>query len=692
MRCPMILAAVCGFVFACPQASIAQDEQTASFQERLEAWLPGMGVENIPDRKDSQQALQAALFELGVPGRETELAVACKAVAAKLGPETAKPARVWLLRQLEFSGSRECVDAVAVCLKDKDAEIRDCARRALQNNPAPAANAKLLAALASAADSQQSVAIVNALGYRKDPASVPALAKLLGGSDQLLAAAAANALGRIGGTQAARALHSSLAGAPEALEGAFADGLLRCGDGMLAEGNRTGAATVYELLDRPDFGRVVRLAALRGRLDAAGEDAVAMVVELLADRDPDRRAIAASHVARLAGADAMQALARRCDDLPPSGRILLLGALAARGDKDAKPIAAKAAESDNEELRIAGIRALARLGDAESVPLLIATVQAEGPASEAARDSLRGVYGDGVETAVIAAMQAAETPLRGTLIDLITQRRMVKAVPALLAEAGNPDSGIRDRVVKALGELAGPEHVAPMIAILLATEKGSRRDDVEKAVMFVCNRIEDPDGRAVPVLEVFRRAGREERLVLLSLLGRIGGSGALEEVEKAIAGDDAELKEAGVRALSNWPDASVADRLLDLARNAENESHATWALRAYIRVVTLPDQPYKKMLAQLKQAMELANRDDERRLAVSRAASARDVETLRWLLPLLEDESVKEQACRAIVELAHRRELMEPNQAEFRAALEKVIAATKDRGLADRAKQYLSGL
>lgn len=699
MRRAVILTVAVVVGIACSRASRADDAPQPSFAKQLDAWLPDMGATKIADRQKSQQALQAALTELGTPGREAELAKACNAVAARLGPETAKPARIWMLRQLEFNGRAECVAALAACLEDDDAEVRDCARRALANNPAPEANAALLAALASPASDSQRVAIVNSLGYRKDPASVPSLAKLLGSPDPALVGAAAGALGKIGGAEAAAALRKALAKARGATRAALADACLRSADQFLANGKKAEAAAIYAELDTPEFDRTIRLAALEGKLDAAGDEAGKMVIELVADADADRRAIAAGAVEKLHDAGVIASLTDAYAGLPVSGRVLLLGALAARGDKTALPLALAAAQSDDEQLRLAGVEALDRIGDARAVPLLIRMLASGGPLSDPALTSLRTVFGDGVDEAIIAAMQKADPPLRQTLIDLVRERGAVSAVPALLAEARHSDAGVRDRAIRALGDLAEPKDIPAMIAILLATERGRRRDDVEKAIARVADRIEEPDHpangarRAAPVLAAIAGAGPEGRLVLLSLLGRIGGRGALAEVRTAIASNDPQVKEAGVRALCNWPDASVADELLDLAQHAPNESHATWALRAYIRVVSLPDETsYKKMLARLKKAMELAGRDDERRLVVSRASSARDIETLRWLVPLVDDPVVSQQACRSIVELAHHRELMGPNQAEFRAALNKVIATTKDQGLIDRAKAYMTGL
>ncbi|MFQ5809308.1 MAG: HEAT repeat domain-containing protein, partial [Armatimonadota bacterium] len=224
--------------------ALSDDEPT--FQQLLEETLPGIGAERIEDRKNDQQRLQEACLRLGAPGREAERGEACRLIAARLGIDTAKPARIWLLKQLEFIGRGECVAAVAALLSDSDQQVRDAARRALANNPAAAANATLLAKLAEGGAPSWRVALINSLGFRADRSSVGPLARVLADEDETVAAAAANALGKIGGEQAARALDT--AGGPRPLRVHVIDALLRCADKLLEEGRSDGALAIYKTL------------------------------------------------------------------------------------------------------------------------------------------------------------------------------------------------------------------------------------------------------------------------------------------------------------------------------------------------------------------------------------------------------------------------------------------------------------
>jgi len=240
------------------------------FKQQLERLLPGMGAERIPDRRDPQQQFQQICLKLGAPGREAERTAACEVIAEALATRLAKPARIWLLKQLEYIGRAECVDAVAASFDDPDAHVRDAARRALQNNPTPQVGARLRAGLRDAQDTWR-VGLINSLGARRDGAAVGALADLLAAGDEATAAAAANALGKIGGPHATKALAAALPRAPDQLKVRFADAYLRCADKLLAAGNKDAAMAVYKQLSTPDSPQAIRLAAAQGMLNAAGK-------------------------------------------------------------------------------------------------------------------------------------------------------------------------------------------------------------------------------------------------------------------------------------------------------------------------------------------------------------------------------------------------------------------------------------
>ncbi len=115
-------------------------------------------------------------------------------------------------------------------------------------------------------------------------------------------------------------------------------------------------------------------------------------------------------------------------------------------------------------------------------------------------------------------------------------------------------------------------------------------------------------------------------------------------------------------------------------------------MRALIRIAPLPDgRTDDEKLALLQTAMAMCTRDTERNLVLQRAAAVRIPETLRFVLPYLDQPRYAAQACETVVELAHHRNLREPNKAEFDRALDKVMQTSKDATVVDRANRYKKG-
>ncbi len=591
------------------------------------------------------------------------------------------------LRQI---GTEQSVPVLAELLADP--AVAHPARMALESMAYPSVDAALREALPQV-EGRLKVGIVTTLGQRGDPASVPALAKLLAATDPELAAAAADALGRTGGPAALAAVQEAWKEEqrPQAKK-ALGDAVARHAEQHLFDGDRAAARAIYRELAAAGAPRPLRMAGLRGILRAA-DDGGAEVLAMLRDEDRLLRQVGAAHIAELP-ADALPPLARAVGEMPPVVQEVLLETLAARGERSLRPVALAAARSDHRIVQLAGLRALSAIGDASAVDVLVNALLSGDERAETARWSLLGLRAEGVDEALIAALmdQADDPDGHAALVDVLSARQ-VRAVLVLLEQAMADDAAIRAQAMAGLAKLGGVEDVPAMLRAMLRAEPGRERDDAERAIMLVCARIDDPARRADPVLAAIDHVGDPEKVHVLPLLGRLGGSEPLRRIRQALGSDADALREAGVRALCNWPTDEVADELLALAESAPQPSHRLWSLRALIRVITLPaGRPREEKLAMLQRAMELATRDEERGLALERAAAVRTVETLRFVVPYFDQPALAQAASKTVVELAHHTDLREPNRAEFIAALEKVIAVCKDQQLVDRAERYRQGM
>ena len=419
---------------------------------------------------------------------------------------------------------------------------------------------------------------------------------------------------------------------------------------------------------------------------------VALIVDLLSESDKDIRALALNQVrSEVPGEAATREFAAQLEKLPAGAQVGLLSALADRGDAAARPSVVDLLETvDDTSVRVAAISALGSVGGGSDVDTLIKYLADEDDAARgAARWSLTRLPGDEVPGLILQKAEEGESELAAVLLDVLAARRAVDQVPGMLVIARGEQPAKRAAAMQALAALASPEHVADMAQALLATTPGSERSAAEKAIMQVCQKSKATAQQAAPLLAAMEELPEDERRELLPALGRVGGPRAITRVERSLLSADQKTHDLAVRAICNWPTANVALHLRQLAAHDPDNKNRKRALKALIRVAPLPDgREDADRLALVKEVLELCEQPKDKNTLLMRASAVRTMETLRFVLPFLEQPAHSEAAAHAIVELAHHRGLREPNDAEFHKALDQVIATSKDPVVIDRAQRY----
>lgn len=432
---------------------------------------------------------------------------------------------------------------------------------------------------------------------------------------------------------------------------------------------------------------------------AASREVFDTVVELIRSGDADMRPVAMEKVRKgLKGEAFTRELAEKV--LPelrkPEDQAALLAALADRGDPAALPgVVAVAKGQAAPAVLTAAIRGVSALGGADELPLLMSLLAADGAIGEAARGALVAIRASDVSARLVQALGDAQRPSsdRVALVGILAERREAAALPALVTAAVDADAAVRAAAMKALGTLGGPAEVPGLVAGVLKSQAGAERGDAERALVLVCTQNRDKESAAAAFLALFQVAEPATREALLPTLARVGGPAVMAIVNGLIANPDAAQRKLGLTALSRWPDATVKDQLLELVGKAADEEERRLLLGGLIRIAPLPDNgldPAQK-LALVEQTMKLCTRDEERSRLLERAAAIRTVETLRYVLPYVDQPALAEPACLSVVELAHHQKLRDGHKEEFVKALDKVLATTKNDEVAERANRYKIG-
>lgn len=559
-------------------------------------------------------------------------------------PKATHAAKVWCCQQLLLVGTEAQVPILVKLLDD--AKLAEMARYTLEGIPGEASLAALRTCLAKF-QGMPLVGAINSLGIRRDAQSVAAIARLLASSDPLLAAAAAEALGKIGNAEAAAAL--AKAELPPRQVGALHDAQLRCAELLAAAGDAASAEKLYELVWASGRPAAWRLAGLAGLVKVSKEKAAPLVLDALGSDEPLIQASAVQLTKELPGEKVTAALVQRLEKLDSPGQALLLGVVAERADRSATPAVAKLMESRDDGVRAAAVRAMAALGDSALIPRLGALAASErGAVQSAARAALAALAAKDADERLLAAAAEGEPAVRSELLRAIAARRIAAATPTLLKAAADADESVRRAAFDALAVVGTPDCYPKLVGLLAAATGDTAA--IEKAILAVGARLADPAGRAAPLIAALKDASAQAKPHLLRVLGATGGAEALGAVRGCLADADAAVRDAVVRALAAWPDATPAADLLKLAKDAESQTHRVLALRGYLRMAG-EEKDEAARLKMLEAIRPIATTADAKRLLLGTLGEAPDAGALQVATSFLDDGEVRAEAAAAVLRI-----------------------------------------
>jgi len=611
-------------------------------------------------------------------------AIETKLLKALAAPNATYACKQFVCRMLRRIGSDQCIPALAKLLPDP--KLSHMARFALERHPSRRASRALREAMPTL-DGKLKIGVIASLGARRSRRSVADIAKLMTDDDENIVRAAIRALGNIGSNRAAKALADAKVSSK--LKTVQADARLMCADRMLARGRSAPAAAIYREMFAKGNPKMIRIAALRGIALSEKENAAKTLLGLMNDKDVDLRRAAGKFVVEMPGKAATKAFAAELASMPSEAQILLINALTARGDCAAAPEVTKLIGSKNGGVRIAAINALSIIGDASSVPVLAKAAASGGKVGDAAVNSLNRIKGEGVSEAMSNLMDSRDPALRAGIMKVLAVRADKTMAPVMVKAARDKDERIRMAAIQGLAAVGGQKELPAIVALLLDNKNPAERSALAKALASSAMRVTDTELRTAAIISGMDKADADAKVRMLNVLGRLGGKNALGTVRRRLKASNAEVRTEAIRALQSWPDAAPAPDLLRIIKTTSDSTHRALAFRGYIRMASMPDQRGSAETAKMyQQALKLASNAAEKKSVLSGMAVARSADALKLVEAAMADNDVKAEAEVALVQIAGNARDAAPEQA--RAALNKVIATTKNAGLRDKAKGIIN--
>jgi len=583
-----------------------------------------------------------------------------------LSPKSTFEARGFACKQLGIIGSNRALPVLGELLKND--ETAGIACLALTTYPPGKADEVLRAALASASSAAR-IQIMNTLGDRRDAKSVKVLAQAAGDADLAVARAAIAALGKEGSEAGWKAIVSVSKDANPALQGALTEATMRCAEALAGMGDTKTAMPIYEGLLAESQPAFVRRSALDALLRLDKVHAQPRILEVLRGSDATLTPVAIANVRGLATSNASEVFAAELPRLGPQEQVWMIDSLAARGDVPACAAIGNSLESRDAGVRRAAIDTLGRMGDTWCVTLLASALDRSQDAEErrALESALIDLHGGGqTDRAIVGALKKASGNTRAILITALAQRQGPAANALLLAEAGQADPAVAKAALRALSKTAAEKEVTPLLERLTRTDDAEVRSEAAGATAQAISRIDDPVRRSALIRGALGWAQSvDSRIALLGLLPGCGDAASLAALKEAIDSSDADVRDAVVRALADWPDASAWDALAGIYRQPATESVRGLALRGLVRLAGDENaHPSAKQIGRYRQLLAGAHDDADKRMILGALGGDAQVEALALAVQLLDDTGVHAEAAVAVKRIAEAIKGQNPKAAE----------------------------
>ncbi len=590
-------------------------------------------------------------------------------------------------RQLSLIGTNESVPALKKLLLDS--KTTDIALYALQRIPSAETDKTLIEAL-NETSGKDRIGIINCLGERRTEAAVNPLAGLTTDTDKATAAAAVCALGKIANNKALIALTETIRRQSGNLKIISMDALLKCADAYAKKGKTERALKIYRQYDNENTPSTIRTAAIYGILQSDPKNAANYTIKILKGKDSAAKDIVIKEIRNLKDKSQLTKISAFLPKLSVYHQIQLIGALADIGDPSVKYDILTVIKSKNTDVRVAALQSLTALGNANDVFLLAAKAATGDKAEQdAARESLYRLRGSDVNPKISAIIPNSIEDIKVELIRSLGERGADESVTDILKLTQDKSAKVRESAIKVLGQLALPDYLPQLLEILKNSKTEDERNDAILTVALTAKKITPEEKQTQLILqEINKNEKTDFKASLIQVLGKIGVDNSLKELTNALSDNKEDVRIAAVKALSEWPDDAPINNLLHTANSSRNELEKILALRGFINLIDINNERDNSESVKLyQQAMALARRSNEKRMALSGLSDIRTIDALNAALSYLTQKDIQNEAETAVVRIAGRIKRDHPQAAK--QALEKIISITQNDYIKNRAQDEL---
>ena len=256
------------------------------------------------------------------------------------------------------------------------------------------------------------------------------------------------------------------------------------------------------------------------------------------------------------------------------------------------------------------------------------------------------------------------------MIRILAARKARGEADAVLAFVRDADPAVQSAAVQAMGEIGDERHLAPVLDVLRTAPDGALQQGASAAAAGIARRISSESRRVAPFLLALEASDARQQILLLGVLSKVGGRTGCDSVAAlARKSGDAGVREAALRALTDWQDAAAMAPLFEMAGTLTEAREKILVIRGLARLAGQPPVPEKERLQACRQLFKMADRPEERRLVLGLLGTVRSREAMSLAGEYLRQADTRAEAALAVAKIASPAKKQRPVAVREDAAL-----------------------
>lgn len=614
------------------------------------------------------------------PGAEAERKMYERIVLDELKSDHHPAAKVFLMEQIELTGSDQAVPVLASFIGVEP--LHESAVHALKAINTGKAEQVLLDAI-NQTDGKQRLVVIKSLGDMEVKSAAQTLIPLAASGDLHQQHAVLYALAQTGNPVVKETLETAIE-----TEDSSQRYFLLFAERLAEEDYSEESAEICRNVLAGDFKSNVRSSALTILTSNLGEEASEQLLSATIGADSRLRSKALSLLVSHPDWQIWDSLINGLDEYPVAVQAEVITALGQSKKATVQDLRPYLNNSDR-AVRSAAAQSLILLNDnGEVLDLLLdRLVQAKEPDEiQALKKALLQLPTKRLTTGIAEILPGAPDQAKIILIEILADRKATDLLQQVLDQRSSSNPKVRIAVYRALDDLAAAKDLPKVIDLLPQAQNNDERSAIQEAIIHISSNISNSEERTEQVVRALDRFQKSNKKYLYGIFADIGGQKALSVVVEASQNSDEEIKYPALEALANWKSSAAIQPLFNAFQKTP-ESKRMPILHGYVRIITESKYSDGDKIGFLTDILENTSQAEEQVQILKGFSEIKSSEALSALIPYFSkgDSLVKEQSFRSAANVLFK-SASEPDQ------MLSVLEAAAGSGARDSIEQHLQEL